>query len=164
MSTQPKAQYTGRRHFLGMCAAGTGLALTGCGPLSGLFPRSTPTPGSLFVEQSATAVPEPVPTAVKASKTTIILKAPDIGIRPLLENFERDNPDISVQYITSRESYQELHNALKYGENVPDLAVMAASWIGQLATFDALSDLSLPPFEAGVFEQGQGRSRHKYSD
>lgn len=144
-----------RRNFLRMCAAGSGLTLTGCGVLQGIFPSNTPTPSSLFVEQPTAAVAQPAqaPTVTSAAlgKASIILNAPDMNIRSLLENFERDNPGMSVQYITKRsaEAYQDLHNALKYGDNVPDLAIVSPGMIGDLSPLDGLTDLSMPPFDAG---------------
>lgn len=143
-----------RRSFLRLCAAGSGLGLTGCGFLQGLFPQSTPTPGSLFVEQPTAALQGPTVTTVAAGKTTILLNAPNIGIRPVLENFERDNPDFTVQYITKSDSeaYQELHNALKYGDNVPDMAIIFSGGVGGLLSFDGLHDLGAAPFDAGKLE------------
>lgn len=154
MDTQSKHRLASRRSFLRFCATGSGLALTGCGPLSGLFPSSTPTPGSLFVEQQPTVLATAA-AAKPSGKTSIKLNAPNNSIRPLLENFERDNPEIAVQYVTQnpRDAFQELRNALKYGDNVPDVAIVTPDMIGDLATFNSLADLSLPPFEASSFEK-----------
>jgi multiple sugar transport system substrate-binding protein len=154
-----------RRAFLRLAAAGAGTlglgALLGaCGAAPPSDPLALPTldPSQPTLEPiSGTAVPaadaapptRPPATSVEVEQTTLVLGHWDRALRPVLADFERENPGVRVRFIP--ESYDDYHrsvrSAMVEGKGAPDVAAIGLGWLGIFAERGGLHDLAAPPFD-----------------
>jgi multiple sugar transport system substrate-binding protein len=154
-----------RRAFLRLAAAGAGMfglgALLGaCGAAPPSDPLALPTldpsqptlePISGIAAPAADVPPStrPPATSVEVDQTTLVLGHWDRALRPLLADFERENPGVRVRFISEfhDDYHRSLRSAMAEGKGAPDVAAIGLGWLGIFAQRGGLLDLAAPPFD-----------------
>jgi ABC-type glycerol-3-phosphate transport system substrate-binding protein len=155
-----------RRQLLRMVALGVGAAaLSACGGLPGLAPTATPIIFGVPTTPEPAATPAPgapentpvtpdvVPTApavVGNAKIELRLDYWDSSVRPAVELFEGQNPDIKVILPINElnEIQRGNHGTLMLEDSAPDICAIGRDWLGEYIATDGLLDLGAPPYEA----------------